>query len=657
MTKLIDFKKLSTKFFGATVLLFAIAGTVTVVMSTRSLDRLSAIIGEGDGLLSREETSLKAAQIDLLKSEQARQLADIAAAAARELGVRQQTIAVQEENLRGFYQGALRIIASQLESILSPMDPGDREFFVLNGSVYLAVMPGAKSVKFFAAHDAASLAAVVEQEGLTPNRANVLASVIAENTGTEAPHLAIDPTEGVIRIAAAIGPTKERFGLLEVVLEDRLTPMKTEARDLAASFAARTETKTAEQEKAFKAREAELTAAAADAERLRAERAARTAEEEASARRLLITAVVLSSLFGAVAISVLVVGLITRPLGRNVAIMSRLAGNDTDVEVSDAHRTDEIGEMAQAVQVFKDSLIAAEQQAEERRAERAARDARVQKIEGMAKEFDAHVSGSLDNVSTATRDMRATSEQMSGVARQTADQTKLVTQASETAAASVQTVATAADELSKSISEIAEQAATSSQVSEAAADQARKTDERVRRLNDAALKIGEVIQLITDIAEQTNLLALNATIEAARAGEAGKGFAVVASEVKNLANQTAKATEEIAAQVANIQSETGDTVRAIAKITESVDRMCEIAAGISAAVEQQSAATQEIARNTDEATIGTRRASDNTAQVAQAAAETEQSAAEVLKSVDTLDREGDRLRRYVTEFLDQVRAA
>ncbi|MEP5717872.1 MAG: HAMP domain-containing methyl-accepting chemotaxis protein [Alphaproteobacteria bacterium] len=657
MTKLIDFKKLSTKFFGATVLLFAIAGIVIVVMSTRSLDRLSAIIGEVDTLLSRESAALQSAHAERLKAEQARDRAVITAENAKELAARQQQIAVREAELQGYYQGALRIVASQLESILSPMSKSDREFFILDGSVFLAVLEGANSIGFYPISDLDGLADLADTEGFAPARVKTFEKVISDNLGVETPFLAIDREAGLIRIAALIGPTAERFGLIEVILQDRLTPMKTEARELATSYAAKLSEQSAEQDRQFQARLAELDAQRKAGEEERARQEARTADEERSARRLLITAVVLSSLFGAVAISVLVVKLITRPLGRNVAIMSRLAGNDTDVEVSDAHRTDEIGEMAQAVQVFKDSLIAAEQQAEERRAERAAREARVQKIEAMAKEFDAQVSGSLDNVSTATRDMRATSEQMSGVAQQTADQTKLVTQASETAAESVQTVATAADELSKSNTEIAEQAATSSQVSEAAADQARMTDERVRRLNDAAQKIGEVIQLITDIAEQTNLLALNATIEAARAGDAGKGFAVVASEVKNLANQTAKATEEIAAQVANIQSETGDTVRAIAKISESVDRMCEIAAGISAAVEQQSAATQEIARNTDEATTGTRRASDSTAQVAKAAAETEQSAAEVLKSVDTLDREGDRLRRYVTEFLDQVRAA
>ena len=657
MTRLIDFKKLSTKFFGATVLLFAVAGVVTVIMSTRSLDRLSAIIGEVDALLSRESAALQSAHTDRLKAEQARDRAVITAENAKELATRQQQIAVREAELQGYYQGALRIVASQLESILSPMSKPDREFFILDGSVFLAVLEGANSIGFYAIQDMDGLADLADTEGFAPARTKTFEKVISENLGVETPHLAIDREAGLIRIAALIGPTADRFGMIEVILQDRLTPMKVEARELAQSYAAKLAEQSAKQDQQFQARLAELAAQRANRDEMRAKQEARTADEERSARRLLIMAVVLSSLFGAVAISVLVVRLITRPLERNVAIMTRLAGNDTDVEVSDAHRTDEIGEMAQAVQVFKDSLIAAEQQARERQAERAARDERVQKIEAMAKEFDAQVSGSLDNVGTATREMRTTSEQMSGLAQQTADQTKLVTEASETAAHSVQTVATAAEELSKSITEIAEQAATSTRVSEDAADQARETDERVRRLNDAAVKIGAVIQLITDIAEQTNLLALNATIEAARAGDAGKGFAVVASEVKNLANQTAKATEEIAAQVANIQSETGDTVRAISKITESVDKMCEIAAGISAAVEQQSAATREIARNTDEATVGTRRASDSTAQVAQAATETEQSAAEVLKSVDTLDREGDRLRRYVTEFLDRVRAA
>ena len=652
-----DFSKLRTKFFAATVALFAVAGIITIVMATRSLDRLSTIISEtGTGLRTAEKAQ-HAAQIAILKADQAAEQSEIKINNARELNAKQKEIGEREAALRGFYRGALRIIASQLESILSPMAPDDRDFFVLNDEVYLTVMKGAKSVKFFPATDPENLKEVAENEGLSPVRTDQLASAIQENADAEAPYMAFDSADDAIRIIANIGPTEDRFGVLEVTLEDQLTPMKKEAGNLALDFMMRLGAQTKEQEKNFETRLAEMEAKRAEAEAVHAEREARVESEEKSARNWLIGAVVLSSLFGAVAISALVVLLITRPLDRNVKIMSRLAGNDTDVEITDADRKDEIGEMAQAVQVFKDSLIEAERQAEERRAERASREERVRRIEALAKAFDEQVSGSLDTVGNATRQMKATSEQMSSIAAQTADQTRAVTQATESAAESVHTVASAADELSKSITEIAEQAATSNQVSEMAADQARKTDERVQRLNDAAMKIGEVIQLITDIAEQTNLLALNATIEAARAGEAGKGFAVVASEVKNLANQTAKATEEIAAQVSNIQEETGDTVRAIAKITESVDRMVEIASGISAAVEQQSAATREIARNTDEATAGTQQASANTTEVARAASETEQSAGAVLESVAALDSESDRLRRYVTDFLEQIRTA
>jgi methyl-accepting chemotaxis protein len=165
------------------------------------------------------------------------------------------------------------------------------------------------------------------------------------------------------------------------------------------------------------------------------------------------------------------------------------------------------------------------------------------------------------------------------------------------------------------------------------------------------------VKLITAIAEQTNLLALNATIEAARAGEAGRGFAVVASEVKQLASQTAKATEEIGAQIAGMQTATQDSVAAIKEIGGTIGRISDIASTIAAAVEEQGAATQEIARNVGEAAKGTTQVATNITDVNRGAAETGSASAQVLASAKSLSSESHHLRSEVDKFLSTVRAA
>ena len=294
-----DFSKLRTKFFAATVALFAVAGIITIVMATRSLDRLSTIISEtGTGLRTAEKAQ-HAAQIAILKADQAAEQSEIKINNARELNAKQKEIGEREAALRGFYRGALRIIASQLESILSPMAPDDRDFFVLNDEVYLTVMKGAKSVKFFPATDPENLKEVAENEGLSPVRTDQLASAIQENADAEAPYMAFDSADNAIRIIANIGPTEDRFGVLEVTLEDQLTPMKKEAGNLALDFMMRLGAQTKEQEKNFETRLAEMEAKRAEAEAVHAEREARVESEEKSARNWLIGAVVLSSLFGA----------------------------------------------------------------------------------------------------------------------------------------------------------------------------------------------------------------------------------------------------------------------------------------------------------------------------------------------------------------------
>ena len=187
--------------------------------------------------------------------------------------------------------------------------------------------------------------------------------------------------------------------------------------------------------------------------------------------------------------------------------------------------------------------------------------------------------------------------------------------------------------------------------------QAERTDARISELSQAAGRIGDVVKLITAIAEQTNLLALNATIEAARAGEAGRGFAVVASEVKSLAMQTAKATEEIGTHIAGMQKATSDSVAAIKEISATIGHISEIAGTIAAAVEEQGAATQEISRNVEEAAKGTAHVAENIVSVNRGANETGSASSQVLSAATALSGEGNKLKLEVDKFLATVRAA
>jgi len=207
------------------------------------------------------------------------------------------------------------------------------------------------------------------------------------------------------------------------------------------------------------------------------------------------------------------------------------------------------------------------------------------------------------------------------------------------------------------VNEISRQVQESAKISGEAVKQARDTDARINALSQAAGRIGDVVKLITAIAEQTNLLALNATIEAARAGEAGRGFAVVASEVKQLASQTAKATDEISTQIAGMQTATQESVAAIKEIGGTIARISEIASTIAAAVEEQGAATQEIARNVGEAAKGTAQVASNITDVNRGAGETGSASSQVLSSAQSLSSESNHLKAEVDKFLSTVRAA
>jgi methyl-accepting chemotaxis protein len=348
---------------------------------------------------------------------------------------------------------------------------------------------------------------------------------------------------------------------------------------------------------------------------------------------------------------------VSKPILRMTDSMGKLAAHDLSTSIEGVGRKDELGRMAEAVQVFKDNMIKADELSAEQAKEQARKEQRQKTVDGHIAGFEKFVQDALSTLSSASTEMNATAETMSATAEETSRQTTVVSAAAEQTSTNVQTVASASEEMSSSIAEITRQVSHSSDIAKKAVDEAAKTTGTVQGLAQAAQTIGDVVNLINDIASQTNLLALNATIEAARAGEAGKGFAVVASEVKALAGQTAKATDEIRSQIAGMQGVTQSAVEAIKGIDHTITQMNEIAASIASAIQQQGAATQEIARNTQEAAKGTSEVTRNISEVAQAANQTGAAATQVLSASSDLAKQADALRSEVGKFLANIRAA
>jgi len=353
-------------------------------------------------------------------------------------------------------------------------------------------------------------------------------------------------------------------------------------------------------------------------------------------------------------------------IGRSISVPTRaiggvlveLSNGNKSVNVPYADRGDEFGDNARAALQFKENLIRIEKmEAEQKEAEQRAAAQRKSDMHKLADEFQQAVGNIVDTVSAASTELEAAAGTLTKTAEVTQELSGTVAAASEQASANVQSVASATEEMTSSVNEISRQVQESARIAGDAVKQAQATDARINALSHAAGRIGDVVKLITAIAEQTNLLALNATIEAARAGEAGRGFAVVASEVKQLASQTAKATDEISTQIAGMQTATQESVAAIKEIGGTIGRISQIASTIAAAVEEQGAATQEIARNVGEAAKGTQQVASNITDVNRGAGETGSASAQVLSSAQSLSHESNHLKSEVDRFLMTVRAA
>ena len=357
-----------------------------------------------------------------------------------------------------------------------------------------------------------------------------------------------------------------------------------------------------------------------------------------------------------VLVSVVVALSIVRPMKAITEAMRALSNGNLDVKIFYKERTDEIGDMSRALRVFRNN---AREKAElsEQQAELKAKSEAEQRqmLLTMADQFDDGVQGILNEVSQAMSKLSSETDTLADRAKENTNRAGQISTAMGQATTNVANVAGASEEMTCSLTEIATQVDLSSNVSKTAVDEVQKATEVVATLSDASQAIGKIVSLIQDIAEQTNLLALNATIEAARAGEAGKGFAVVASEVKELASQTGKATDEISSQINSIQSNISNAVEVISHVESTIDKISGISSAIAAAVEEQGVASGEISSNITRAASFSQEVSDNAEILKNLAGDNGQSASAMSKNAHELQDQFDNLLNQVEVFLSSIR--
>lgn len=406
------------------------------------------------------------------------------------------------------------------------------------------------------------------------------------------------------------------------------------------------------------------------------ELAERGEEQEASGIRFFFNMIVIIGVLAVFGGAVLLLGLayLSRDFSRKIVeitnAMTRLADGDRNFDIGGADRQDEIGAMVRALDLFKRASKRLETWARER-SEKAEQELQLQQerererleaeakksalLDEVARQFERTVGDVVSGVAAASSQLHTTATRMATSAEEASRRTGEAAASMEEANAGATAAAAASDEFALSISEISRQAASSSELARLATVATGEADDTISALAASAEEVGQIVELIQTIAQRTNLLALNASIEAARGGEAGRGFAVVASEVKELAMQTTRATEKVADQIRAMQSTTGASVKALRSIAGQVKELESTAVSIATAVDQQSVAGRDLAQSIDLAARGTEKVSAHIEDVRALSLSTGAAASQVLSSADELEAQASHLGDQVRGFLRTVR--